>query len=125
MRRCLRNAEDYPSGTDYYGLASDLARILAENGFFHLFYEMYFNAYYTSHNVQPICYKTDFYIGIINLVPWDKKYVEQLIAVFGEAYFPFTLRDRLRDMYHENAEYRTRIDQICADEGLTLPAEII
>ena len=51
--------------------------------------------------------------------------MEQLIAVFSEDYVPYTLRDRLRDKYRDDAEYRAKIDQICADEVLSLPAEIV
>ena len=61
---------------------------------------------------------------MVRIIPWDRRYVDQLIAIFNESYFPFTLRDRLRDMYNEDAEYHTAIDIICAKEGLTLPDEI-
>ena len=125
MRRCLRNAEDYPSGTNYSGIAPELVNALVDKGFFEMFYNQYFNAGNTSRNYRAICYKTDFYVGIINMIPWDKRYVEQLIAVFSEDYVPYTLRDRLRDKYRDDAEYRAKIDQICADEVLSLPAEIV
>lgn len=124
MMRCLRNSEDYPSMTDYIGLSKEIIGALANAGYFNLFYEMYFNASFTSTNCRAICYKTDFYIGMVRIIPWDRRYVDQLIAIFNEPYFPFTLRDRLRDMYNEDAEYHTAIDNICAKEGLTLPDEI-
>ena len=124
MYKCLSNAEEYSSCTDYDGINKDLAKVLAENGYFDMFYDRFFNPEHTSRNKGSICYKTDFYIGTISLIPWDKKYVEQLIAVFSVLY-PFILRDRLKDMYQKDTEYKATIDKICADEGLTLPADII
>lgn len=89
-----------------------------------LFYDSYFNPAFTSRNKREICYKTDFYVGMISLIPWDKKFVEQLIAVFSEKY-PYTLQERLQEMYREDEEYRMAIDRICANEGLTLPNDIV
>ena len=63
---------------------------------------MFFNSGNTSRNYQAICYKTDFYIGMISLIKWDLEYVNRLIAVFNMTHFPYTLRDRLRDMYNQN-----------------------
>lgn len=125
MRRCMRNSEDYSSLTEYRDINEEIVGALTMFGYFKMFYDDYFNPGNTSRNYQAICYKTDFYIGMIGLVRWDLEYVQRLIAVFNEQYIPFTLRDRLRDMYHDNAEYRAKIDQICADNGLTLPAEIV
>lgn len=124
MYKCISNAEEYSTNTDYAGIRKEFAKVLADNGYFNMFYDRYFNPEYTSRNKGPICYKTDFYIGTISLIPWDKKYVEQLIAVFSVLY-PFTLRDRLRDMYQKDAEYKAIIDKICVVEGLTLPADIV
>lgn len=124
MYKCMSNAEEYSTGTAYDGIKKELAKILADNGYFEMFYERYFNPEHTSRNKGPICYKTDFYIGTISIIPWDKKYVEQLIAVFSVLY-PFTLRDRLRDMYQNDAEYKAVIDKICSDESLILPADIV
>ena len=56
---------------------------------------------------------------------WDKKYVEQLIAVFSEQYYPYTLQSRLQKMYREEGEYKAAIDKICTDEGLMLPRLIV
>ena len=120
MRRCLRNAEEYTSGTDYSGLSQEMITTLAQNGFFSLFYDMYFNAEHTSHNVGSICYKTDFYMGVIDLIPWDKRYVEQLIAVSSAEYVPYTLQDRLCDKYQQEVEYKAVIDGICTAEGLSV-----
>ncbi len=124
MRRCMSNAEDYTSGTEYYGVKKELAEVLANNGYFDMFYDSYFNPAFTSRNKREICYKTDFYVGMISLIPWDKKFVEQLIAVFSEKY-PYTLQERLQEMYREDEEYRMAIDRICANEGLTLPNDIV
>ena len=120
MRRCLKNAEEYTSKTDYSGLSQEMIKTLVQNSFFSLFYDMYFNAEHTSHNAGSICYKTDFYMGVIGLIPWDKRYVEQLMGVVNAEYVPYTLRDRLRDKYQQDAEYKTVIDGICAAEGLSV-----
>lgn len=125
MRRCLRNSEDYSSGTSYRGLNGEMKKALAEKGYFDLFFSLYFNPTHTSYNAQAICYKTDFYIGMIEILPWDKKYVKQLIDVFNMQYYPYTLQSRLQEMYRENLEYKTTIDAICAEEGWTLPSLII
>lgn len=125
MRRCLRNSEDYSSFTEYNDLSDTIIETLTRFGYFKLFYDCYFNPDNTSRNYQAICYKTDFYIGMISLIHWDLEYVQKLIAVFSEQYIPFTLRDRLKDMYHNNGNYRATIDQICNENGLTLPAEIV
>ena len=125
MKRCMRNSEDYSSLTEYHDINDEIVDALTRYGYFKLFYDEYFNPGNTANNYQAICYKTDFYIGMIGLIRWDLDYVQRLIAVFNEPYYPFTLRDRLRDMYHENAEYKAKVDQICAENGLTLPAEII
>ena len=125
MRRCLKKAEEYSTSSDYYGIDEELSRVLAEKGFFGMFYDDYFNPANTSRNAQAICYKTDFYVGIIRIIPWDKKYVDQLIAVFSEQYYPFTLQSRLQDMYREDSDYKAAIDKICKEEGLTLPSVIV
>ena len=125
MSKCIRAAEEYATSTDYYGINEGLSKVLAEKGFFKIFYDEYFNPDNTSRNAQTICYKTDFYIGVIRLIPWDKQYVVQLIAVFSEQYYPYTLQSRLKEMYREDAIYKAAIDKICADEGLTLPPIIV
>lgn len=125
MRRCMRNSEDYSSHTEYRDINEGIVDVLTKFGYFKLFYDDYFNPVNTSRNYQSICYKTDFYIGMISLIHWDIEYVQKLIAVFSEQYIPFTLRDRLRDMYHDNGDYRAIINQICCDNGLTLPVEIV
>lgn len=125
MMRCLRNAEDYTSGTDYSGVNDEYVKVLSEKGFFDLFYDRYFNANNTSHNSRAICYKTDFYMGMISMIKWDEKYVERLIEVFNEQYVPYTLRDRLQEKYRQDGEYKATIDRICSDKGLTLPSNIV
>ena len=125
MLKCLRSANEFTSSSEYAGVKPELSKVLYDKGFFDLFYNYYFNKDYTSRNAQQICYKTDFYIGIISLIPWDKKYVEQLIAVFSEQFYPYTLQDRLRTMYRNDSEYKAIIDKICKDEGLTLPTIIV
>ena len=125
MLKCLHNAEEYVTCTEYGGIKAEFAKVLFDKGFFDLFYNSYFNPENTSRNAQAICYKTDFYVGMIRLIPWDKKFVEQLIAVFSEQYYPYTLQTRMQEMYREDAGYKVTIDKICADEGLILPSVII
>lgn len=124
MRRCMQHAEEYSSLTNY-SIDKELVGILADKGYFNLFIKLYFNSDNTSRNAQSICYKTDFYIGMISIMPWDKKYVESLIGVFSKDYYPYTLQSRLQEMYQKDAEYKKAIDKICADEGWTLPDSIV
>lgn len=125
MLKCLKNAENYTTSSYYNGLSVELKKTLADEGFFDLFYNEFFNPRHTVQYKKEICYQTDFYIGIISIIPWDKKYVEQLIAVFSEKVYPYTLQERLKEMYNEDSEYKTAIDKICVEEGLTLPSIIV
>lgn len=124
MKKCLSQAEMYSSLTDYFGISQELAKVLADNGLFDLFYDIYFNPDYSSRNYQDICYKTDFYMGIISLIPWDKKYVEHLRDVFSAAYFPYTLATRLKEKYTNDTDYKAAVDAICSAEGIVLPSQI-
>lgn len=125
MLKCLRNAESNALSCYYDGVSEEMSSTLASEGFFDLFYEEFFNPSHTARYKKEICYQTDFYIGIISLIPWDKKYVEHLIAVFSESVYPYTLQERLKDMYNEDADYKAVIDKICKDEGLALPSIIV
>ena len=64
-------------------------------------------------------------MGIISLIPWDKKYVEHLRDVFNATYFPYTLADRLKGMYNNDGDYKAAVDAVCTAEGITLPAQIV
>lgn len=125
MRKCLQESEENITGTDYSNIPDCCVKTLVEKGYFNMFYDMFFNPDHTSRYFQKICYQTNFYIGMISLIPWDKRYAEQLIAVCSEEHVPYTLQDRLKDMYNNQEEYKAAIDKICLNEGLTLPGNIV
>lgn len=125
MIKCLTYSETNATSSEYSVISKELSNVLAEKGLFDIFYEKYFNPDNTSRNAKAICYKTDFYIGIISMIPWGKKYVEQLIGVFNEQFYPFTLQSRLQEMYRQDSDYKEAIDKICLDNGLTLPSLIV
>lgn len=125
MLRCMRYSEKYSTSTNYAIVSKEMKQTLADNGYFDLFYKEYFNPDYTKRYKKEICYQTDFYIGTISLIPWNKKFVEQLIAVFSESVYPYTLQERLKDMYNDDKDYKAVIDKICDDEGLKLPSIIV
>ncbi len=125
MKRCMQNAEDYTSCTHYSGIDQTLVDVLTDKGFFDMFYRLYFNPDNTSRNARPICYKTDFYMGMISILSWDKKYVDNLIKVFKEQYYPYTLQSRLQEKYRNEEEYKKAVDKICEEEGWSLPSEIV
>lgn len=123
---CLRQAEDYDTGTDYYGLSGAAKNVLADNGVFKMFIDRYFNGDHTSGHYQEICYKTNFYIGMISIMPnITKEYVEALIDVGSRQYIPYTLQGRLSDMYRDDVVYKKAVDDICIANGLTLPTAIV
>lgn len=106
---------------DYYKLKNNYKEVLKEKGYFTEFIQLFFNSKYTSTNYQDINYHTDFYINTISIMPIDKEYVEALISIFSETYYPYRLCDELIEMYRNNEKYREQVDNVCRTENLQLP----
>ncbi len=122
IKLCLKAAESEKVLTDYNQLSALNRQTLYERGYFKEFFNAYFNSKNTLSNYKDICYNTNFYIGTISIIPKiDKEYVEALIDIFSKQYYPFTLRDRLKDIYYNDQKYREEIDDICTKESLELP----
>lgn len=104
-----------------YDLSEEEKNVLAEYGYFDYFLNKYFVSDFTSSNYQAICYKTDFYISYLFCFEINEVFVEHIIDVFSNTY-PYTLCDRIKKEFMEEPDLKSKIDKVCVDTGLALPA---
>ncbi|MCH5242702.1 MAG: hypothetical protein J1F67_09830 [Muribaculaceae bacterium] len=121
MRKCLSASENL-SNTQYEDIPKEILDILNDKGYFDLFLDIFFNRSHTAYHYDSICYRTDFYIDMVNIMRWNEKYVSNLIDVFRNLPYPYTLCDRMKKMYTENERYKKTIDDICKEKNWVLPA---
>ena len=118
-------AHYYRYGHGFYNVPDNVVNVLRGFGFFKLFMKNYYNAEYTRNHYQEICYKTDFYISIIELIEVDDTFVKNTCEIFDGQY-PYTLKNRFVEEILKNAEstFQTRFYRIISDQGFHLPQSL-
>lgn len=71
--------------------------VLKNAGFLDVFENKYYNSEFMSRNCKEICYKTDFFILLLNVETINDQFVDRTLKIFNSMYYPFKLADRIRD----------------------------
>lgn len=97
-------------------------QLLLQVGVLNEFYN-YYGVGFTTIHLKEVCYKTDFYMSILNHIDVDKEFVERTLDIF-EQNSPYTLEDRMRDEFFSNDEKWKTFSTIAQRMGRVVPNKI-
>ena len=115
---------EYKKGVFHIDNEDDIT-VLFDNGMYDIFIDKYLSKKFVCSNPGDKCYKTDFYISLIDRGGINDKLIGNLSkAVKG--FFPYTLKDRLKsEIFSEEAnkiKYLETIDRLDLEDFMNLKA---
>ena len=115
---------EYKKGVFHIDNEDDIT-VLFDNGMYDIFIDKYLSKKFVCSNLGDKCYKTNFYISLINRGGINDKLIGNLSkAVKG--FFPYTLKERLKsEIFSEVAnkiKYLETIDRLDLEDFMNLKA---
>jgi len=115
----------YANKRGLYDIKGSTKQTILSHGFADVFLDVFFHHSRTRSDYQNICYNTDFFMSIIDILPVDDHFVNNACDVFDSGHpMPYTLRDRFKNKLEEETEFRTAFKKVLEAIGRKMPNTI-
>lgn len=115
----------YKQNRGIYDLEADYRNVLLRHGYFDYFLNNFFTKDHMKINYNEKCYKTDFYISHLRMMPVNRELAQHIIDIFQALPYPYTLRDRFVNEFMNDEGFRKEFTRVCEENGMEIPDSII
>lgn len=114
----------YADGKYFYDVKDSTIKSLKNAGFLKVFENKYFNLSHTKTFYKEICYKTNFFISLLQYETIDESFVNRTIEIFSERY-PYTLAERFKnELLSEDSDFSKQFHKVLKSIGKELPSAL-
>lgn len=116
----------YANDKSFYGINKEVLDIVKSAGLIEVFNSHYFNPAFTRAHYKDICYKTDFFMSLLDYEDIDESFIDRTIEVFDSTYaFPYTLRDRFKSEFlKEDSDTAIAYGKALGNSGKPMPTAL-
>lgn len=115
----------YRYNRDIYDLGTDYRDVLLRHGYFDYFLNNFLTKDHMRVNYNEKCYKTDFYISHLRMMPVNRELAQHIIDIFLDLPYPYTLRDRFVNEFMNDAGFSKEFTRVCGENAMEIPDSII
>lgn len=101
-------------------------RVCSEAGLLSIFHELYYNCQKTRKDYKDICYRTNFYLSLIEMDEVNEDFVTRTLDIFDSNYaYPYTLRNRFKvELLEQNQVFSEKFFAKLKEMGKELPESL-
>lgn len=114
-------SSSYYEGKSFYDVKDSTIKTLKKVGFIEVFENKYYNLDYTKTFYKEICYKTNFFISLLQYETIDEPFVNRTIEIFSTRH-PYTLAERFKnELLSEDSDFGKQFFEVLKSMGKELP----